>query len=492
MNFRRALMLVGVMGGLAGCATSPEDRTANHEVAVPEAWEALGEGELAATEEGVATGWLVTFQDPVLESLVLEALVHNRDLQIAAARIEAARAGARVAGADLYPTLGANLGASRQKTNQFGGGVPIQPITFDNYNIGLSSTWELDVWGRVRDGRSAAIGELEATEADYEAARLSLAAQVARLWFDYIEIEAQLELAEERLQTFESNELLVQRQFERGLSSALDYRLIRSQTLSARSLLEQNRINRDIIVRTLETVLGRYPANQIETVEQLPTIEGAVPVGLPSRLLNRRPDIRSAERRLSAAEREVSATKKLRLPTFSLTATGGTASNELEDVVDPDFSVWSLAGNVTAPIFQGGRIQGQVDQREALYEQQIYRYENTLLTAFREVENALATEAYLRNQEQHLAGAAEESIRAEELAWDRYQRGLVGIITVIESQRRSFDAQTNLLTVSKARLQNRVDLHLALGGDFLDPLDSETTTAEVDADQISEPLVSNG
>jgi outer membrane protein TolC len=200
--------------------------------------------------------------------------------------------------------------------------------------------------------------------------------------------------------------------------------------------------------------------------ESLPALDTSVPAGVPSDLLLRRPDLVSAEQRVASADYRLAESKRALLPSISLTARYGRASAELEDILKDSFDVWSLAGNLVAPVFQGGRLRANVDRADARLSEALATYQGTALTAFREVEAALVGEELLKEQLAAVETSAEESVGAQELAEERYERGLVDIITVLESQRRAFTARSNMLSVKNQLLQNRIALYLALGGDF--------------------------
>lgn len=446
---------------LGGCQIFPSKEPLRSQVSAPDRFQALGD-EWGAGE--VPSPWLEEFDDPQLRSLTEAAFLHNPDLGIAWSRLEQARAEAKIAGADLWPSLAFSGNATRRRINTIGGGIQVGSTTVSSYDPVFSSSWEVDLWGRIRDGRKAAVREFEASTFELEGARLSLAAQVAKAWYALLETREQLTLSMERLKTFESNERLIETQYERGLTNALDYRLIRSQTRSARGLVEQQQATLDSQIRQLETVLGSYPGRELRVLGALPEITTPVATGLPSDLLERRPDIQAAQRRLEAAARRHQASVKLRYPQVNLSATGGTSSNQWDDLADSDFRVWSLVGGLTAPLFQGGRIEGSIAQAEAVLDQVGENVRKQILNAFREVETALAAERYLKTQRNHLESVVEETLAAESLAWDRYRRGLVDVVTVLETQRRAFDAQSNLLSIHGAQIQNRIDLYLALGG----------------------------
>lgn len=443
---------------LAGCASTPETSEAPT-VTIPEQWSS-GSIDSSQTE-----AWLNDFNDPDLEELVAEALANNPDLRVVAARFDQAVAEARITGADQLPSAALGLSAARQKVNSIGP-QSISTTRFENYDLNLNVSWEVDLWGKLRDRSRAALARVDASAAELRNAELSLAAQVVKAWFNYVEAEAQFELAIDTANSWKENLKALESRFNRGLSDGLDLRRIRTQTAGAEASVETTRRTRDKAARSLETLLGRYPVAAIEPESELPPLPEAIPVGLPAELLARRPDLIAAERQLAAAAEELSASRKELLPSISLTASGGTNSDEFQDLLDNDFSVWSLAGNLAQPVFQGGRIRAGIDRSEALRIQATENYRNIALRAFREVETTLAAETYLQVEYQKLLIATEEAIAAEALAWSRYRNGTSDFLNALDSQRTATNARGRLLTLRNLLLQNRVDLYLALGGPF--------------------------
>lgn len=472
-----AVMRHGLLAGsalLAGCATPPESKVDQMPAPMSATWTAESEGPGApfavpgaAGETLFPDGWLADFDDPVLAGLVNEAVEKNFDLQATAALLQVAQADAAIAGADAWPQLSGDFGATRQRQN-FGArgfsGVPSQ--TFNSYDVGFDLSWELDIWGKVRDGASAALADAQAAAATLQGARFSLAANTAKAWFDAIEAEQQVRLAQETYDSFNATANVIQRRFERGVSPALDLRLARAQASSALANLELRLQARDAAVRQLEVLLGRYPANEVELALELPQLSGSVPAGLPSELLERRPDLIVAERNLAASGKRVLEAKKQMLPSISLTGNYGYSSSQIGELFTGGFSVWSLAGNAVQPIFQGRRISANIERTKAIAIQRLAEYGQAALEAFAEVEIALQSEEYLVSRVNALDQAAIENTGAETTAWSRYQRGLTDIITVLESQRRAFTSKADLLDSRRELLNNRVNLYLALGGDF--------------------------
>jgi NodT family efflux transporter outer membrane factor (OMF) lipoprotein len=443
---------------LAGCQALTAQRTepASAGVAPTAGWSTPGHA------GPLVQDWVADLGDPRLEALVAEAAGSNFDLHAAAARLDAALARADLEAASARPRVDASGNASRR-----GSGTERGARVYSNsFDARFDAAWEADLWGRLSDATQAAALEARASAADLRAARLSVAADVAGAWFDAVEAALQLDLAEETLRNFEDNLEIVESGFRAGLNSALDVRLERANLAGARSRVEARHVDSDRAVRALEVLLGRYPGAALAPGAELPALSVPVPAGLPAELLERRPDVRAAGLRLEASDRRVDEARKARLPALRLTGAGGFGSTELRDLLDFDSLLWSLAAGLLAPVVDGGRIDARVAIERARTDEALADYARVLLTAFREVETTLASEAYLQRQEAALREASAESDRATALALERYRRGLVDIVTWLEARRRAFDAKSTLIAVSNRRLQNRIALHLALAGDF--------------------------
>jgi NodT family efflux transporter outer membrane factor (OMF) lipoprotein len=335
-----------------------------------------------------------------------------------------------------------------------------------SYGLNLSGSWELGVWGRIRSGQKAAGAEAGASAADLASARLSLAAQTVKAWAAAIEAGQQVSLARSTVDSYRVTAGQVRKRYEEGLRSPLDLRLALASLAGAEALLEARQIAAKNTLRQLEILLGRYPSGAVNPGDTLPVLEDTIPVGLPSELVARRPDLAAARQRLLAADWRVSESKAALLPRLSLTAGGGTATEDLSDLLDTDFKVWNIAANLAQPILEGGRLRAGVDLSRARTRQALAEYRGAVIRAFGEVENALTAESHLAKRESDLAEASAQSSAALRLARLRYQTGLDNFITVLESQRRALEAETALVSVRRERLDNRVNLHLALGGGF--------------------------
>lgn len=471
----KGLAAFALLVTIAGCATAPPPPP-ELGVPVPGRYDAVPEDfpPPAADDPDL---WWTTFGEPRLTELIETALVGNPDRGAAAARVEQAAAQARIAGAALLPQVDAGGSANRGRQNFIGFPIPgsgeqVLSSTSTTLGVSLDVAWEADLWGRLRAARSSAAAQAEATAADLAGFELSLAGQVAKAWFALQEAEAQALLAAETVDNRESSVARIRRRFEAGLRPALDLRLALSEQASAEALLAQRRQQADAVARQLETLVGGYPDADLAAtlgpghLADLPPPPPPPPVGVPSELLARRPDLAAAELRLAAAGFSVAEARANLYPQLRLTGSAGRRSQELEDLLDSDFTVWSLAANLLQPIFAGGRLRAGVDLSEAMFEEAAYGYASAVLTAFREVETSLAAHAFLEDQLAALAEAVEQAVAAQSQAEQRYAAGLVDVLVVLDSQRRALDARSRYLAVQRQLLENRVDLHLALGGGF--------------------------
>ncbi len=399
-------------------------------------------------------------------SLVGEAQRANPSLRASAARVDQAAALAKVAGAERFPSIGAGSQAGRQKQNFLG-----QTSTDNSFGVSLQAAWEVDLWGKVKDGAEAAIADAEAQAQADRALRSSLAAQVSKAWLAVAESNEQVALAEQAVKSREESSTLVRERFERAIAedggSAAQVRLSETELATAKADLERRRGERERALRQLELLLGRYPSGAVSGAARLPKLPPAPPAGLPSELLLRRPDILQSERRLAAAGRRSDQAVKARYPSINLTGSLGTTTDQLEKILSSSSGVWALGGSLTQPIFQGGRIQGGIQQADAAEREAVANLQRVVLDAFGEVEQSLVTEIYLRRQESEIARAVELSKDASARAGEEFRNGTGGVLTFLAAQNREIEASSSLVSVRRLLLDNRVNLHLALGGDVV-------------------------
>ncbi len=419
----------------------------------------------------IDSAWWHAFGDAQLNQILTEALQKNGNLMAAASNIHAAAAQAKIAGAPLFPQLSGAIQGSKVKQNFFGLPIPgasggILTSESISYGLSLNVSWELDLWGKLRANKAAAIAQLQASQADYIGAQLSLVGQVCKIWFAVIASKRQMELAKATEENRQLSNDRVKQRYESGLTTSLDLRLSQSNLALAQADYSASQLLYENVQRQLEMLLWQFPAANITHSAALPTLSTDVPAGLSVNLLNRRPDIAASERRLAAAGAIVAGTKRALLPQISLTGSRGTSSNALGDLLNGDFSVWNLAGNILQPLFQGGMLRANVSLAKSQEEIALIQYQNSALQAFAEVGNALSGEKYLKEQEAALRTAVEQALAARELAETQYARGVINFITMLETQRAAFDTERQYLNIGRQRLEARVDLYLALGGGF--------------------------
>jgi NodT family efflux transporter outer membrane factor (OMF) lipoprotein len=434
---------------VAGCATAPE-RNAIDMTISPSHWSAADPG-----NSSIRTQWLSSFADPGLSALVQDALNNNYDLKAVAARVTVAREQGRIDGAPRWPQLSFAPGYQRSHLSS------VETGTFDAL---FMLSWEIDVWGRIKATQQAAGQETEAVAADYQGARLSLAARTAQSYFELIEANLQAEVAEQSIKDRRTIVDLVRGRFARGLTRGLDLRLVLTDLENAKAQLASSRNQVQIVTRRLEVLLGRYPGNSLKELSPLPPPPKILSAGLPSELLSRRPDLVAALSRLQASDFRVESAKKMLLPRITLTAGGGTSSPALVELIDPRAVAWNLAMGMVQAVFTGGRLKAGIRLNEARTEEAFNQYQSIVLNAFREVEQALAAEQWLREQEQALKEAVEQTRASRKLAVYSYRQGLIEILTLLDSYRSTLNAQSAHLSVQRQLLSNRIDLYLALGG----------------------------
>jgi len=424
--------------------------------------------------------WIEALGDPRLTALVKEAWADNPDLKQTFARLQAARAAARIAGAGQYPTLDVDTGAARTRT-PVDTGDEVEGVYSSSLSAGATVRWEVDLWGRLRDRARAGDLDAAASAQEYRTAQQSLAGSVARAWFDLIEAQLLRAQAEDDLATQKQSVRLVSRRYDRGLAESVDLRLARSTLASREATLEARLRQEAEAKRALEILLGRYPAAQVAATQSLPSLGPTPPVGLPEELLLRRPDLKAAEARLSAAGLRADEARKALLPSLSASFDASTSGSSLADVLDPARLAATLLGSISAPIFQGGRLSAERERAEARAQEAAFFYVETALGAFQEAENALGAEDRLAKREAALAVALEEAQAAETLTERNYARGVATIFDLLDAQSRRISAETQLIGARAERLRNRVRLHLALGAEPLTPTTSDDQGSSDDA-----------
>ena len=450
---------------ITGCTSNSDNMLNRLTTDVPRAWK-----NGTKTSGDSPNFWWQNFRDETLNQAIGEALESNPNLQTAGTRLEIAWAQSKISAADLFPQIALSNGLSTSQMNmaQFGVSLPNVPSKFNSqrHSLTLGAQWELDLWGRIRAGKKAARANALSQAADFVGARHSLVGQLAKAWMLSIESRQQLRLARSTVTTYETTVERIRARFEQGVRSSLDLRLATASLAAANANVAERIHLANRTTRQLEILLGKIPENQLKVPEKLPLIPSTIPVGIPAEILSRRPDIVAAEQNLKAAGANVEQAKASLYPQISLTTSTGTSTSDLSDLVSGDSLIWNIGANIIQPLFQGGRLRQNVKIQQANLKAAESNFRSVFISALGEVENALDSEVQLVIMDTSLEEANEQSKAAANIAQERYDQGLENIITLLEARRRSIEAESRWWSIRRQRIDNRINLHLALGGGF--------------------------
>lgn len=465
---RRACLLAAA--ALAGCTLGPDYR--RPEIAAPAAFQ-YEPKDAAATAD---TLWWQQFHDPVLDGLITEALAHNTNVQIAAANVEQAAALLTQTRSQLFPALGVGAGAQRERTREpaFAALIPNYPNPASAYQAALQASWELDLWGRIRRQSEAAYANVLAGAEARRGVILTLVAQVATSYLQLRGLDAQLSVAHKTLDTYKESVDLFTLQFQYGQVSQMNVAQAQSQyeTAAAQIPLIESQIAQT--QSSLAVLIGRDPGPIARGKSMYELQLPQVPAGVPSALLERRPDLLQAEQQLIAANAQIGAAKALYFPTISLTGAFGNASNELSKLFSGPARVWSYAGTLAGPIFSFGAVSGQVAQAEAAQQAALLSYRLAIRNAFADVDNALVANQKLHEQldaQRKLVAALQQYT---ELARLQYDGGYAPYSTVLQAEQALFPAELNLVSIRAQLFGSAVNLYKAMGGGWVARADELT------------------
>ena len=401
----------------------------------------------------VDDGWLKTFNDPQLEDIVLEGLQNNPILASAAANVNAAAGLIIIAGSKMKPSISLGAPATLE------GGTAYSDAVVPGAGAGLVLSWEADIWGKLAAGKAAATYDAEAAAANYEYGRQSLVAQIAKTYYITIETWLQLQLADSVVRMYELNQELVQKRYEQGRANRQDLALIQADLATAQDAFMAAQGGHADAKRALELLLGRYPSAQIEVPEILASVPPYPSSGLPSELLERRPDVVAAEKQVGAAFERVNEAKAARLPSLRLDASLG-------GFLNPASALWSVGAGFLVPVTQGGALKANVEIRTMEQEAAVENYRNVALVAFGEVESSINNETVYQNREEYLINVRDNNLEAFKLSMDQYNVGAIDLLSVLIVQQRAINSQKGLISLQTNRLIQRINTHLALGGSF--------------------------
>ncbi len=451
---------------ISGCTTlAPDYLTPAAPVAAQ--WPGGAVATLAASPAEL--GWESFFTDPKLRQLITLALASNRDLRVAALNIEKARAQYQIQRADLFPSINASASGTNQR-------IPAslsnagQAMISHEYSASLGfASYELDFFGRIRSLKDQVLYQFLATEEAQRSARISLIAEVANAYLTLAADNQRRKLAEETWRSQQASYGLTKRRFELGSSSALDLHQAQTSVESARAdvarytgQLAQDR-------NALVLLVGNELPEEMLQTDALASVSGIadIPAGLPSAHLQRRPDVLQAERQLQAANANIGAARAAFFPSISLTASGGSASNQLGELFGSGSAAWRFVPQISLPIFDAGRIRANLDVAKVQEQISLAQYEKAIQTAFREVADTLVQNAPLQQQLEAQQALVEATSASHRLSRARFDKGVDSYLSVLDSQRAEYAAQQNLITVRLANYGNRVTFYKVMGGGAL-------------------------
>ena len=447
----------------AACTVGPDYKRPQMEL--PAVWP------VSAGDAGVSARWWTLYADVELNLMVEEALAHNNDLRVAAARVDEARAGLTIVKSESMPNVNAGGSAARDRISQSSGTFfPGIPTEFTDLRVTLNASWEIDFWGRYRRATEAARGDLLASTASRDAVQLSLIADVVRGYFNLRALDSQIAITQRTIDTRRESLRLQRIVYAAGESSQYDLRQVEAEAAAAEALLpvlEQQQTQQE---NALAVLLGRSPRAIMEkTIERGVTLDAlalppAVPAGLPSDLLQRRPDIRQAEQQLIAANARIGVARAAYYPSISLTGFFGFESERLSDLFSAPARIWEFSAGAAQTVFDAGRTSAQVDAAQARREQQLAVYQSTVQNAFREVKDALS--ASRKSAERFAAESTRvKSLRdAYRLAQLSYRAGESSLLEVLDAERGLLGSELDQVQAQRNQLTATADLFKALGG----------------------------
>jgi len=465
--WNRALASVGLASvlSIAGCAVGPKyNRPA---VEIPPAYKEVGDWKPAQpNEQNLGGAWWQLFQDRQLNALEDQINVSNQNLKAAEAQYTQARAVLRYYRADYYPSIGAGAAATRNRisNNRPPGHLSSNGATYNDYQIPVELSYELDVWGRVRKTVESQREQAQASAADLATINLSLHAQLAMFYFQARSLDAQEQLLNSTVAQYEQAYQLTDTRFKGGLASEVEVQQASTQLETTRAQAIDVGVLRAQYEHAIATLVGKPASSFRLSPLPLTSPPPSIPLELPSELLERRPDIAAAERRMAAANAQIGVAKAAYYPNISLGATGGFESGIITTLLSGPSILWSVGASAIAPIFDGGRRRANTDQAIAAYDQTVANYRETVLTGFQQVEDNLAALRILEKEADTQQRAVLASQKYLELALTRYRGGITSYLEVTTAQSAALTDEVTAVNILGRRMTSAVLLVQALGG----------------------------
>jgi len=462
-----ALMRVPVLAAalfLLGCSVGPDYRPPRP--SVPSAWTETN-FTVSASANAKLARWWENLNDPILDSLVQRAIVSNRELQMAAARVRIARALQGTAVADLLPTIGASASYMNARRSRNALAFPVRLIDTETYQAGFDASWEIDLFGGKRRALEAARADLLAVEEELRAVLVSLLAELGRNYVELRGTQRRLAIAAENIRIQQEMLEITRLRFEKGLASELD--VAQSEALLASTQAKVPTLETTVrrTINRIAVLLGQEPSllvSELSSDARIPAPPPEIPETLPADLLRRRPDVRRSERQLAAATARIGVATAELFPKFILSGSAAYQSLDTENLVSPDSKMWSAGPSIRWRLLEFPRLRAQINAQTAQQEQALAAFEQTVLVAIEEVENALTSYARERKRFDLLQRSVESSRRALELANELYTKGLGEFVNVLLAERTLFENEDALIQSQTAISENLVALYKALGG----------------------------
>ncbi len=462
-----AFLLVIVLSiYLTGCKLGPQYQRSSFDLSKASGFDSI------TSDTIVNLKWWEMFNDPVLDTLIKTALAQNKDVLVAAARIEAARATVGYNKADQWPSVNVSAGAARGNFS----GAKLNTIN-NNFYAYPELVWELDFWGKYRSATDAARAELAASQYGMRTIQMGLISAVTSTYFQLLDYQSELEISYSTLDSRARGLKILEERFAHGVVAEIDVNQSQIQWALAAAAVPSYQRLIATTQSSLNILLGRMPQS-IETGMALldQPIPPDIPTGLPSQLLERRPDILQAEASCMAANEQIGVAVAMRLPSISLTGLLGVASDDLSTLTSGG-AAWSVGAGLLGPVFQFGKNKRRVEIATYQAEEAALNYQNVVLGAFKEVEDALVTISTLKSEMKALKVRYSAAINAEKLSWQRYDKGVTSYLEVIDSQTQSFQAQLDYSQTRQQLLSAYIQLYKALGGGWISPEEEQQMTS---------------
>jgi NodT family efflux transporter outer membrane factor (OMF) lipoprotein len=467
MNCWRLPTVLAITVAASACSFAPV-YTVPQSAETPPAYKETADWKTAQPKDGMPrSSWWVIFNDAELDTLETKTLDANQNLKAAFARLQQARADTRIARADLFPVVSASTTATRGRVSSnsptYTAGAPTEG---NDFVLEADLSYEVDLWGRIRNEVAAARATQQASAADLASLGLSIQAELATDYFGLRSFDTQQQLLDKTIEDYGKSLDLTQTLFDGGAASLSDVAQARAQLHGAETQAADIRLLRAQLEHAIGVLAGENPSNFALPVNPLPAsiTPPAIDPGLPSALLERRPDVAEAERRVVAANAQIGVARAAYFPRFTLTGSGGYNSVHSDNWIAAPSLFWSIGPQVTLPIFEGGRLVAQTEKAKATYSEQVATYRNTVLSAYQDVEDNLVALRRLDDESATEAAAVAATAIALQLSQDRYIAGIVTYLEVATTETAALQAQLSAANIQARRFTAAVKLVKALGG----------------------------